>query len=60
MSHYTLDELLERWKHEDLTEAQTIGQLLQMLRKIDARVRELERAKAPTSEPEPKNQRSAQ
>lgn len=48
---YSLDELIERWKHEDLTPEQMIGQLLLLLHRIEARLRELERP-AP-SEPEP-------
>ena len=51
MSNYTLDELIARWKHDDMTEAQMIGQLLQLLRRIEERLRELERAKPPAPEP---------
>ena len=47
MSTYTLDELIARWKHEDLTPEQMIGQLLQLLRRIDARLHELEQARTP-------------
>lgn len=45
MSHYSLEELIAGWKHEDLTEAQMIGQLLQLLCRIEQRLRELERGR---------------
>lgn len=45
MSNYSLDELVERWKHEDLTPEQMIGQLLLLLRRIEERIHELEREK---------------
>jgi len=44
MSTYELPELLKRWKQEQLTEAQLLGQLLQHLLALEQRVRQLEQA----------------
>lgn len=54
MSNYTLDELVERWKHEDLTPEQMIGQLLLLLRRIEERIHELEREKPQEKQVPPK------
>ena len=43
MSHYPLDDLIARWKKETVTTEQALGQLLQLLRVHDERLRELER-----------------
>jgi flagellar biosynthesis chaperone FliJ len=43
VSHYTLDELLILWRREELTAEQLLGQLLQVLRAQERRLRELER-----------------
>lgn len=43
MSHYTLDELLILWRREELTADQLLGQLLQVLRAQERRLRDLER-----------------
>ena len=43
MSHYTIEELIARWKREELTVEQMIGQMLQVLREQERRVRELAR-----------------
>ena len=43
MSHYTIEELIARWKREELTAEQTIGQILQLLREHERRMRELAR-----------------
>ena len=51
MSHYTLDELIARWKQETVTAEQVIGQLLQMLRVHDERLRELERVRREAAPP---------
>jgi hypothetical protein len=51
MSHYALDELIARWKKETVTADQVIGQLLQMLRVHDERLRELERARREAAQP---------
>jgi hypothetical protein len=49
MSHYTLDELIELWKREQLTAEQMIGQLLLVLREQERRMREIARI-APSGE----------
>lgn len=59
MSHYQLDELIARWKKEDLTPEQMIGQLLQLLRRIEARLRELEQAKGSAAEAAPPQRTAA-
>ena len=43
MSHYTVEELIARWKREELTAEQMIGQILQVLLVQQQRLRELER-----------------
>jgi hypothetical protein len=43
MSHYTIEELIARWKREELTAEQMIGQMLQVLREQERRLRELAR-----------------
>ncbi|MCG8348197.1 MAG: hypothetical protein MI924_10515 [Chloroflexales bacterium] len=43
MGHYPLDELIERWRREDLTVEQMIGQMLQVLREQEHRLREVRR-----------------
>ena len=43
MTHYTVDELIVRWKREELTEEQMIGQLVQALATVEQRRRALER-----------------
>jgi hypothetical protein len=44
VSHYTLDELLILWRREELTVEQLLGQMLQVLRAQERRLRDLERA----------------
>lgn len=61
MSHYTPEELVARWRAEELTPEQMIGQLAQalrrqeeLLRSLEERVRALEaapRAASPTQAP---------
>ncbi len=51
MNHYTLDELIARWKKESVTVEQVIGQLLQLLRVHDERLRQLERARREAAAP---------
>ncbi len=41
MSSYTIEELIARWKREELTVEQMIGQMLQVLREQERRLREL-------------------
>jgi hypothetical protein len=50
MSHYTVDELLARWKKEDLTVEQVIGQILLILREQERRMKEAAKA-APATDP---------
>jgi hypothetical protein len=47
MSHYSLEELLDLWKREQLTAEQMIGQLLQVLRAQEQRLREMARRLPP-------------
>ncbi len=37
MSHYTIDELIARWKKEELTAEQAIGQILLALKELERR-----------------------
>jgi hypothetical protein len=43
VSHYTIEELIARWRKEELTSEQVIGQILQLLRATEERLRALER-----------------
>jgi hypothetical protein len=40
VSNYTIEELIARWKHEELTIEQVIGQILLLLKEQDRRLRE--------------------
>jgi hypothetical protein len=40
MSHYTVEELIARWKKESITAEQMIGQILQVLRVHEQRLKE--------------------
>jgi hypothetical protein len=40
MSHYTIDELISRWKKEQLTTEQAIGQILLVLKELERRMKE--------------------
>jgi hypothetical protein len=40
VSSYTIDELIARWKREELTVEQVIGQILLLLKEQDRRLRE--------------------
>jgi hypothetical protein len=52
VSHHTIEELIEFWKHEKLTAEQAIGQILQVLREHERRLREnARRPPAPSSDP---------
>lgn len=42
MSMYTLETILKKWKHGDLTAEQAIGQILQHLQALSTRVGQLE------------------
>jgi hypothetical protein len=50
MSYYTIDELIARWKKEELTVEQMIGQILLLLRELERRQRESGRERAPASD----------
>jgi hypothetical protein len=49
VSHHTIDQLIEFWKHEKLTADQAIGQILQVLREHERRLRESARRPAAPS-----------
>jgi hypothetical protein len=40
VSNYTIEELIARWKREELTVEQVIGQILLLLKEQDRRLRE--------------------
>jgi hypothetical protein len=40
VSHYTIDELIARWKKEQLTAEQAIGQILLLLKEQERRRKE--------------------
>jgi len=52
VSHYTIDELIELWRREKLTAEQAIGQILQVLRAQEQRLREVRRPPGPSSDPD--------
>ncbi len=43
MSHYSIEELIARWKREELSVEQMIGQLLLVLREHERRLKEASR-----------------
>lgn len=47
MGTYSLDEMIQRWFAEDLTEEQVIGQILQVLQDLAKRVNDLENRSRP-------------
>lgn len=47
MSHYSIEDLIARWRKEELTIEQVIGQILLVLREHDRRLREAGRAAPP-------------
>jgi hypothetical protein len=47
MGAYSLDEMIQRWFAEDLTEEQVIGQILQVLQDLTKRVNDLENRNRP-------------
>ncbi len=49
MGTYSLDEMIQRWFGEDLTEEQVIGQILQVLQDLTKRVTDLENRNRPES-----------
>ena len=50
MSHYSIEDLIARWKKEELTIEQVIGQVLLVLREHDRRLREAGRAAPPKTQ----------
>ena len=40
VSSYTIDELIARWKREELTVEQAIGQILMLIKRQEQRLRE--------------------
>ena len=50
MSHYTLDQLIDLWRREQLTAEQMIGQLLQVLKEQERRLREIARNASPSDD----------
>lgn len=51
VSHYTVEELIARWKREELTTEQLLGQLLLVLREHEQRLKELARQVPAMPEP---------
>ena len=47
MGAYSLDEMIQRWYAEDLTEEQIIGQILQVLQDLTKRITDLENRNKP-------------
>ena len=47
MGTYGLDGVMTAWMHGSLTTEQAVGQMLQLLKQIDERLRELERLAEP-------------
>ncbi len=56
MSNYTVEELIARWRNEALTVEQMIGQILQVLRVHEQRLKDVGRA-APAGESPPASRR---
>lgn len=52
MNHYSIDDLIARWKREELTIEQMIGQILLVLQSHEQRLRTLARPDPP-AEPNP-------
>jgi len=50
VSHYTIEDLITRWKKDELTVEQVIGQVLLLLREHERRLREQARGAAPGGE----------
>jgi hypothetical protein len=43
VSNYTIDELIARWKKEQLTAEQAIGQILLLQKELEKRMKEAQR-----------------
>ena len=50
VSNYPIEELIARWKNEELTVEQVIGQMLQLLRSHEQRLRQLGRLQPETKD----------
>jgi hypothetical protein len=50
VSNYTIEDLIARWKKDELTVEQVIGQILLLLREHERRLREVARGAAPGGE----------
>ena len=57
MSHYSIDELIARWKKGAMTVEQVIGQLLLLVQAHEQRLRELGRQRSGASDT-PANRRN--
>ena len=57
MSNYTVEELIARWKREELTVEQVIGQILLVLKDQEQRLREAARSPSGGSQPSEPEQR---
>ena len=53
MSHYSIEDLIARWKKEELTVEQVLGQVLLVLREHDRRLREAGRSAPPKAQAAP-------
>ncbi len=53
VSQYTMEQLITRWKQEEMTADQMIGQVLLVLQAMHQRLRELERQRPPSVEGAP-------
>jgi hypothetical protein len=60
MSHYTVEELIARWRNEALTVEQMIGQILQVLRVHEQRLKEQGRATMAPEDETPQTPRREQ
>jgi hypothetical protein len=50
VSNYTIEDLIARWKKDELTVEQVIGQVLLLLREHERRLRDVARGTAPDGE----------
>jgi hypothetical protein len=50
VSNYTIEDLIARWKKDELTVEQVIGQVLLLLREHERRLREVARGTPPSRE----------
>ena len=57
MSNYTIEELIVRWRREELTIEQMIGQILLILKEQEQRVRALTRPASSDAPPASQEQR---